>query len=138
MVAFNLGYLPGGDRDIRTTAETTLAAFSAAAAATMVNGVVFLTCYVGHEGGSREYEVLMTHLRALDPREWNVVVHEVRVAQPCVWPNPNPEDQAAEPACCAGCGLDASDLHTRRKTLANLTYLISATRLAPLLPQGPR
>ena len=80
MVAFNLGYLPGGDRDIRTTAETTLAAFSAAAAATMVNGVVFLTCYVGHEGGSREYEVLMTHLRALDPREWNVVVHEVRVA----------------------------------------------------------
>ena len=41
-------------------------------------GVVFVTAYVGHEGGSREYEALLEYLRELDPREWNVVVHDVR------------------------------------------------------------
>lgn len=79
LVAFNLGYLPGGDRDIRTEAETTLAAFKAAARATMVNGVVFVTAYIGHEGGSREYEALLGYMQTLDPREWNVVVHDVRL-----------------------------------------------------------
>lgn len=51
LVAFNLGYLPGGDKGIITRSETTLLALEAAKRILMPGGLISLVVYVGHPGG---------------------------------------------------------------------------------------
>ncbi|XP_075644152.1 tRNA (mnm(5)s(2)U34)-methyltransferase, chloroplastic isoform X2 [Castanea sativa] len=51
LVAFNLGYLPGGDKTIITKPETTLPALEAAKGILMPGGLISLVVYVGHPGG---------------------------------------------------------------------------------------
>lgn len=51
LVAFNLGYLPGGDKAITTTSETTLVALGAAERILMPGGLISVVAYVGHPGG---------------------------------------------------------------------------------------
>ncbi|KAK4594887.1 hypothetical protein RGQ29_018569 [Quercus rubra] len=51
LVAFNLGYLPGGDKTIITKPETTLLALEAAKGILMPGGLISLVVYVGHPGG---------------------------------------------------------------------------------------
>ncbi|XP_025012128.1 putative rRNA methylase YtqB isoform X2 [Ricinus communis] len=52
LVAFNLGYLPGGDKAITTVPEKTLLALEAAKRVLMPGGLISLVVYVGHPGGS--------------------------------------------------------------------------------------
>ncbi|KZV51267.1 hypothetical protein F511_05924 [Dorcoceras hygrometricum] len=51
LVAFNLGYLPGGDKRIKTQSETTRLALEAAAKLLAPGGLISLVVYVGHSGG---------------------------------------------------------------------------------------
>jgi hypothetical protein len=69
LVVYNLGYLPGGDKSITTTAETTLKSLKSAEALVKTGGAISLTCYVGHEEGKREHDRLMQYARTLSP-EW--------------------------------------------------------------------
>jgi len=77
LVCFNLGYLPGGDKDIMTLAPTTLAALQAATEATMPGGLVNIIAYIRHEGGQDEYDTVLGFVRGLDSRRWNVVMGDV-------------------------------------------------------------
>lgn len=51
LVAFNLGYLPGGDKKIKTESETTLLALEAAKKILARGGLISILAYVGHFGG---------------------------------------------------------------------------------------
>jgi len=51
LVAFNLGYLPGGDKEIITASETTSLALEAAKRILMPGGLISIVVYVGHPGG---------------------------------------------------------------------------------------
>jgi hypothetical protein len=51
---FNLGYLPGSDKRIVTSADTTLAALNAVLDRLRVGGRVTLILYTGHPGGADE------------------------------------------------------------------------------------
>ncbi|KAJ6917713.1 hypothetical protein NC652_019901 [Populus alba x Populus x berolinensis] len=51
LVAFNLGYLPGGDKTITTVSETTQLALEAAKKILIPGGLISLVVYVGHPGG---------------------------------------------------------------------------------------
>ncbi|KAL5977124.1 hypothetical protein ACLOJK_021466 [Asimina triloba] len=51
LVAFNLGYLPGGDKAIITTSRTTLPALEAASRILESGGLLSSIVYVGHPGG---------------------------------------------------------------------------------------
>lgn len=51
LVAFNLGYLPGGDKGIITQSATTLLALEAAKELLLPGGVISIVAYVGHPGG---------------------------------------------------------------------------------------
>jgi SAM-dependent methyltransferase len=53
-VVFNLGYLPGGDRNIITRPETTVVALEQALGLLAPGGIVVLTVYPGHGGGDAE------------------------------------------------------------------------------------
>ena len=54
-VMFNLGYLPGGDHAVVTSAATTIRALTAARRLLRPGGVLTVLCYRGHEGGLEEY-----------------------------------------------------------------------------------
>jgi predicted methyltransferase len=60
-VAFNLGYLPGGEKSVTTTAGSTLAALDASLTLLGPGGLISLLVYVGHPGGTDEDEAI---------REW--------------------------------------------------------------------
>lgn len=62
-VTFNLGYLPGGDKDVTTHAETTRKAIEAARALLAPNGVITIVCY-RHSEGQRELESVRSLLSA--------------------------------------------------------------------------
>lgn len=62
-VMFNLGYLPGGPKEIITRAETTLAALEQALAHIREGGLITITLYCGHEGGESEAEAVRSFLQ---------------------------------------------------------------------------
>jgi len=70
-VIFNLGYLPAGNREIRTAAATTGKALAQAAALLAPGGIILLAVYTGHDGGMEEWGTVREWGAALDPREFN-------------------------------------------------------------------
>eukprot|EP00249_Psilotum_nudum_P007478 c20596_g1_i1 orf=125-946(+) len=58
VVAFNLGYLPGGNKSIITQATTTLRALESAKRIIKPGGLISIIAYVGHEGGRYYIESL--------------------------------------------------------------------------------
>ncbi len=65
LIVYNLGYLPGGDKTLTTSTETTLKSLKAALHLTRKGGAISLTCYPGHPEGKRELEAIQAYLAAL-------------------------------------------------------------------------
>ncbi len=58
-VMFNLGYLPGGNKGVITSEETSLRGIEEAVKLVRVGGMVSVMIYRGHEGGKEEYEAIV-------------------------------------------------------------------------------
>ena len=67
---FNLGYLPGGDRNLVTRTDSTLAALEQAVNLTAPNGILSVMCYPGHEGGDMEAAAVEQFLSRLPHHLW--------------------------------------------------------------------
>lgn len=65
---FNLGYLPGGDTSVITTAETTIPAIESALQILRKDGVITVVVYPGHTGGDIEAEAVEYWASNLAPR----------------------------------------------------------------------
>lgn len=70
---FNLGYLPGGNKQIVTGPETTLAAVRAALNMLSPRGRVSVVVYTGHPGSEQEAAALAEMAGALDKKEFIVL-----------------------------------------------------------------
>lgn len=70
VVAFNLGYLPGGDKSLITESETTLKALNSAARLVRSGGIITVVSYVGHPGGREEYEAVRDFAANLPTSSW--------------------------------------------------------------------
>ncbi|GBF94396.1 rRNA methylase [Raphidocelis subcapitata] len=70
VVAFNLGYLPSGDKSLVTRAETTVAALEAALEVLQPGGLLTIMAYTGHPGGQEEYDAVKALLTELSPSFW--------------------------------------------------------------------
>ncbi|KAJ4829869.1 hypothetical protein Tsubulata_013127 [Turnera subulata] len=70
LVAFNLGYLPGGDKAITTVSETTLLALEASKRILIPGGLISLVVYVGHPGGREELETVEAFASGLSVDNW--------------------------------------------------------------------
>ena len=64
---FNLGYLPGGDRRITTTAEATICGLETALKIIRPGGIVTVVMYDGHAAGADEKSRVMEWAESLDP-----------------------------------------------------------------------
>ena len=71
LVCFNLGYLPGGDRAVKTAPETTVPAVRGALDMLGRGGLLSVLVYVGHQGGPQEREAVEATLSGLSPRDWS-------------------------------------------------------------------
>lgn len=72
-VVFNLGYLPGGDHGITTTADETLEGLACALAALRPGGILTVVMYDGHDEGREEKQRVMKWAEALDPKLYHAV-----------------------------------------------------------------
>lgn len=71
-VVFNLGYLPGGDKEIKTKAEGTLSALNQACQLLALGGAIMCVIYPGHEGGREEGAAIEKWGAALSGGVYNV------------------------------------------------------------------
>jgi predicted methyltransferase len=71
-IMFNLGYLPGGDKNVITLTGSTLAALTAAGRILAVNGIITLMAYPGHQGGDQETDQVKIWCEQLNPEQFKV------------------------------------------------------------------
>jgi hypothetical protein len=70
---FNLGYLPGGDKSITTTSETTLKTIKSMLECLPVGGFIQVVVYTGHENGKLESIELSAYLKTLSSEQFKVM-----------------------------------------------------------------
>lgn len=75
LIVYNLGYLPGGDKQLTTMAQTTLESVSKALNLLQPGGACSITCYPGHAEGAVEERALLEMAATLPPSLWNVCYH---------------------------------------------------------------
>ena len=69
----NLGYLPGGDRQIVTNPDTTISALQQSLQLLKVSGRLAVVIYPSHPEGIAEIEVLNRFFANLDPLSWDAL-----------------------------------------------------------------
>ncbi|CAN6359524.1 unnamed protein product [Urochloa humidicola] len=70
LVAFNLGYLPGGDKTLITVPRTTELALQAASRILSSGGLISVLVYIGHPGGRDELDVVESFASSLPIDTW--------------------------------------------------------------------
>jgi tRNA G37 N-methylase Trm5 len=70
LIAYNLGYLPGGDKTKTTRTETTLKSIQQAQIIIRAGGSISVTCYPGHPEGEKEEKAILEYASALDTKLW--------------------------------------------------------------------
>lgn len=70
---FNLGYLPGGDKDLITKPSTTLTAVKALLNHLPRGGRIILVVYSGHPGGQTERQAVVDFCRQLPQKTYQVL-----------------------------------------------------------------
>ncbi len=75
LVVYNLGYLPGSNKEVITLTETTLNSIRAAQGLLKPKGWISIITYPRHTGGFDEEQAIMEFARALSPLKWNVCYH---------------------------------------------------------------
>lgn len=76
-VMFNLGYLPGDDHQVTTTAPETLAALAVAADLLQPGGALSVVCYPGHPAGAAETVAVEAWLGTMAARGWKIVKYSL-------------------------------------------------------------
>ena len=72
VITFNLGYLPGSDKSVQTTATATLTALDAARHLLKPRGLLLVTAYRGHPGGAEEAESVAAWMQQRAPEGWTI------------------------------------------------------------------
>lgn len=76
LIVYNLGYLPGGDKNLTTISPTTLQSLEAAISLIVPGGAISITCYPGHDAGKPEEEAVLKFTASLDPKKWSCCHHQ--------------------------------------------------------------
>lgn len=71
IVLFNLGYLPKGNKEITTVADTTLVALKKSLEVLKINGICSLVMYSGHENGKFEKEEILNFASGLNSSKYH-------------------------------------------------------------------
>lgn len=75
LIAYNLGYLPTGDKNLTTKTETTLRSLENATEILKPGGIISITCYPGHPEGLVEEQEVLKWGATCSTHEWNCCHH---------------------------------------------------------------
>ncbi len=81
-VMFNLGYLPGADKNIITRSESTLAALQQSIELLANPGILTIMVYPGHAGGDDEAVQVESCLSFMDQQKYRITTHYSQVDKP--------------------------------------------------------
>lgn len=73
LAIYNLGYLPGGNKEITTQYQSTIKSLEKTLSLLNKEGMVILTIYPGHPAGKVESEELEKFLAKIDPKKYAVM-----------------------------------------------------------------
>ncbi|TYR82075.1 methyltransferase domain-containing protein [Priestia megaterium] len=73
---FNLGYLPGGDKEIVTLSASTISAIDQLIELLAPEGIIVLVIYHGHEQGQIERDDVLQYVKALDQQAVHVLQYQ--------------------------------------------------------------
>lgn len=76
VICFNFGYLPGGDHQIATKAQTSVPAIKKGLEILKKGGLMSLCIYSGGDTGYEEKEAILQFLKELPSREYTVIANE--------------------------------------------------------------
>ncbi len=71
---FNLGWLPGHEKSVRTRKETTLSAVNQALSMLKTGGILTICVYPGHEEGDEELNALTEWAEGLNEKVFDAVI----------------------------------------------------------------
>lgn len=86
-IIYNLGYLPGSDKEITTKVETSLLSITQGLEQLQSGGIMSITAYPGHQEGALEKAALHELFLTLPPQVWSCTFHQWlnRQAAPCLF-----------------------------------------------------
>ena len=73
---YNLGFLPGGNKEITTLAKTTMKSIGEGLELLDSNGIMTSAVYRGHAEGKNEEHFIMEYVRNLPKNIYGVMLHE--------------------------------------------------------------
>ncbi len=72
-IIYNLGFLPGSNKDIKTEKDTTITSLNKSLDLLNVGGLIVAVIYSEHEGGFDEKEAVLNFARKLNYKKYNVL-----------------------------------------------------------------
>ena len=72
-IVFNFGYLPGGDHNLATRAESSIQAIHAGLKLLKKGGIMSLCIYSGGDSGFEEKDAILEELKMLDGKQYLVI-----------------------------------------------------------------
>ena len=79
-IMFNLGYLPGGDKSIITSSDSTLNTLNTACSLISDRGIITVLAYPGHKGGDVETTNIKTWCEQLNKNHFHIEIITSTVA----------------------------------------------------------
>lgn len=73
-IAFNFGWLPGGNHSVFTKPKTSIEAIQAGLELLAPDGIMSLCIYYGKDTGFAEHDALLEYVRTIDPKRFTVIV----------------------------------------------------------------
>jgi SAM-dependent methyltransferase len=80
-IMFNLGYLPGANKQITTQPDTSLAALQQSVTLLSGHGLISIMCYPGHSDGASEMAILLDWFATIRDT-WRLNTHLARAPKP--------------------------------------------------------
>lgn len=75
-ITFNFGYLPGGDHNLATKKESSIAAIHEGLGLLKKGGMMSLCIYSGGDSGFEERDAILEELRTLDGKKYLVILSQ--------------------------------------------------------------
>lgn len=75
-IMYNLGYLPKGNHNVGTKAETTLKSIQKCLELINVGGIIMIVVYYGGDSGFNEKNQVMEYIKTIDNKKFSVLVHD--------------------------------------------------------------
>ena len=73
---YNLGYLPGGDKEVTTRVNSSLESIKLAVDLLRSGGIITIAIYSGHNEGAKEKTCILEYVESLPKNKYGVMLHQ--------------------------------------------------------------